>query len=203
MPADPAVACPALERRGREHRKGKPPVAVTGDVAHGLADGPDRRGSGAPASARGSAPRPLPRRCRPMPPKDPRPCPRNQIAGTTQAGGGGVRIQGQLHVTLGKSGGDQLVLGRRRRADGAVAERNVRERLLHIVGSRSNGATRSSEFMRAVMFRERRAHLGQTPAQPKRLLHRDRLAPGDQVPANLVETSGLETYRDRPVFVHL
>lgn len=40
--ADPAVARPALERRGREHRKGQPAAAVTGDVAHGLADGPER-----------------------------------------------------------------------------------------------------------------------------------------------------------------
>ncbi len=42
VPADPAVAGPALERRGREHREGRLAVAVTGDAAHGLADGPER-----------------------------------------------------------------------------------------------------------------------------------------------------------------
>ena len=42
VPADPAVARPALQRRGREHRKRQPAVAVTGDVAQGLADGPER-----------------------------------------------------------------------------------------------------------------------------------------------------------------
>ena len=35
VPADSAVVCPAPERRVREHRKGKPAVAVKGHVAHG------------------------------------------------------------------------------------------------------------------------------------------------------------------------
>ena len=54
------------------------------------------------ASGRGCAPRPPPGRCRPIPPKDPRPGSRNRFAGTMQARVGGARIQGQLNVRTGK-----------------------------------------------------------------------------------------------------